>query len=56
MMDITTAVPPEDMKKIVQKCLENAALINYQQLTDYAQIEGFTQNTSDYHHTLRDVT
>ncbi|XP_073687744.1 calcium-dependent secretion activator 2 [Garra rufa] len=40
MKDITTAVPPEEMRKIVQKCLEKAALINYSQLTEYAQIEG----------------
>lgn len=43
MKDITTAVPPEEMQKIVQKCLEKAALINYQQLTDYAQIEDSSQ-------------
>lgn len=40
MKDITTPVPTEEMHKIVQKCLEKAALINYSQLTDYAQIEG----------------
>uniref|UniRef100_A0A8C1Z3Y7 Ca++-dependent secretion activator 2 n=1 Tax=Cyprinus carpio TaxID=7962 RepID=A0A8C1Z3Y7_CYPCA len=39
MKDITTPVPPEEMRKIVQKCLEKAALINYSQLTEYAQIE-----------------
>lgn len=41
MKDITTPVPAEEMKKIVQNCLEKAALINYTQLTDYAQFEGF---------------
>lgn len=45
MKDITTPVPPEEMRKIVQKCLEKAALINYSQLTEYAQIEGFSLNT-----------
>ncbi|XP_058264460.1 calcium-dependent secretion activator 2 isoform X2 [Hemibagrus wyckioides] len=39
MKDITTPVPAEEMKKVVQKCLEKAALINYTQLTDYAQFE-----------------
>uniref|UniRef100_A0A671P6B0 Calcium-dependent secretion activator 2-like n=1 Tax=Sinocyclocheilus anshuiensis TaxID=1608454 RepID=A0A671P6B0_9TELE len=39
MKDITTPVPPEEMRKIVQKCLEKAAFINYSQLTEYAQIE-----------------
>lgn len=46
MKDIATAVPPEEMKKIVQKCLEKAALINYQQLTDYAQIEADSSQAS----------
>ncbi|XP_031135578.2 calcium-dependent secretion activator 2 isoform X5 [Sander lucioperca] len=39
MKDITTPVPPEEMKKLVQKCLESAAQINYSQLIDYAQIK-----------------
>ncbi|XP_046715052.1 calcium-dependent secretion activator 2 isoform X4 [Silurus meridionalis] len=39
MKDITIPVPAEEMKKIVQKCLEKAALMNYTQLTDYAQFE-----------------
>ncbi|KAM9351625.1 calcium-dependent secretion activator 2 isoform 5-T5 [Symphorus nematophorus] len=39
MKDITTPVPPEEMKKLVQKCLEKAARINYSQLTEYAQIK-----------------
>uniref|UniRef100_A0AAR2LB35 MHD1 domain-containing protein n=1 Tax=Pygocentrus nattereri TaxID=42514 RepID=A0AAR2LB35_PYGNA len=43
MKDITTPVPVEEMKKIVQKCLEKAALINYSQLTDYAQFEANSQ-------------
>uniref|UniRef100_A0A8C6MCW0 Calcium dependent secretion activator 2 n=1 Tax=Nothobranchius furzeri TaxID=105023 RepID=A0A8C6MCW0_NOTFU len=42
MRDITTPVPSEDMKKLVQKCLEKAAQINYTQLMDYAQIKGDT--------------
>ena len=40
MKDITTPVPPEEMKKVVQKSLEKAARINYGQLIDYAQIKG----------------
>ncbi|KAM3870352.1 calcium-dependent secretion activator 2-like isoform 2-T2 [Diretmus argenteus] len=39
MKDITTPVPPEEMKKLVQRCLEKAARINYTQLTQYAQIQ-----------------
>uniref|UniRef100_A0A8C8BZP9 Calcium-dependent secretion activator 2 n=1 Tax=Oncorhynchus tshawytscha TaxID=74940 RepID=A0A8C8BZP9_ONCTS len=41
MKDITTPIPPEEMNKMVKKCLEKAALINYSQLTQYAQIEGW---------------
>uniref|UniRef100_A0A8C6WIC5 Calcium dependent secretion activator 2 n=1 Tax=Neogobius melanostomus TaxID=47308 RepID=A0A8C6WIC5_9GOBI len=39
MKDITTPVPAEEMRKLVQKCLEKAAQINYTQLIDYAQIK-----------------
>lgn len=40
MKDINTPVPPDEMRKLVQKSLEKAALVNYSQLTEYAQIEG----------------
>lgn len=43
MKDITTPVPAEEMKKLVQKCLEKAAQINYSQLMDYAQIKADAQ-------------
>ncbi|XP_072915234.1 calcium-dependent secretion activator 2 isoform X12 [Hemitrygon akajei] len=39
MKDIATPVPPEDVKKVVRKCLEKAALINYSHLSEYAKIE-----------------
>ncbi|MBN3318674.1 CAPS2 protein, partial [Atractosteus spatula] len=39
MKDISTPVPPDDVKKVVRKCLEKAALINYSRLTEYAKIE-----------------
>lgn len=39
MKDITTPVPAEEMKKLVQKCLGKAAQINYSQLIEYAQIK-----------------
>uniref|UniRef100_A0A672H864 Calcium dependent secretion activator 2 n=1 Tax=Salarias fasciatus TaxID=181472 RepID=A0A672H864_SALFA len=41
MKDITTPVPPEDMKQLVQRCLEKAARINYSQLMEYAQVKAF---------------
>uniref|UniRef100_A0ACB8FQ81 Calcium-dependent secretion activator 2 n=1 Tax=Sphaerodactylus townsendi TaxID=933632 RepID=A0ACB8FQ81_9SAUR len=40
MKDIATPISPEDVKKVIRKCLEKAALINYTRLTDYAKIEG----------------
>ncbi|XP_076588891.1 calcium-dependent secretion activator 2 isoform X6 [Chaetodon auriga] len=43
MKDITTPVPAEEMKKLVQKCLEKAAGINYSQLIEYAQIKADAQ-------------
>uniref|UniRef100_A0A8C8JEK4 Calcium-dependent secretion activator 2 n=1 Tax=Oncorhynchus tshawytscha TaxID=74940 RepID=A0A8C8JEK4_ONCTS len=46
MKDITTPVPPDEMRKVVQKCLEKAALVNYSQLTKHAQIEGMCKPSS----------
>uniref|UniRef100_A0A5F8H182 Calcium dependent secretion activator 2 n=1 Tax=Monodelphis domestica TaxID=13616 RepID=A0A5F8H182_MONDO len=40
MKDIATPIPAEEVKKVVRKCLEKAALINYTRLTEYAKIEG----------------
>ncbi|MBN3300898.1 CAPS2 protein, partial [Amia calva] len=39
MKDISTPVPADDVKKVIRKCLEKAALINYTRLTEYAKIE-----------------
>ncbi|KAM9568025.1 calcium-dependent secretion activator 2-like [Salvelinus alpinus] len=47
MKDITTPVPPDEMKKVVQKCLEKAALVNYSQLIEYAQIEADAQAATE---------
>lgn len=40
MKDITTPVPPEDMRNLLRKYLEKAARINYSQLLDYAGVKG----------------
>uniref|UniRef100_A0A7N6B130 Calcium dependent secretion activator 2 n=1 Tax=Anabas testudineus TaxID=64144 RepID=A0A7N6B130_ANATE len=48
MKDITTPVPPEEMKKLVQRCLEKAARINYSQLIEYAQIKGDVKTAPKY--------
>jgi len=40
MKDIVTPVPPEEVRSIIKKCLENAALVNYTKVSEYAKIEG----------------
>ncbi|KAL0978535.1 hypothetical protein UPYG_G00171820 [Umbra pygmaea] len=40
MKDIVTPVPQEEVKTVIRKCLEQAALVNYQRLSEYAKIEG----------------
>ncbi|XP_045892597.1 calcium-dependent secretion activator 2 isoform X2 [Micropterus dolomieu] len=47
MKDITTPVPPDEMKNLVQKCLEKAAGINYSQLIEFAQIHVDAQTTPE---------
>ncbi|XP_031662386.1 calcium-dependent secretion activator 1 isoform X5 [Oncorhynchus kisutch] len=39
MKDIVTSVPQEEVKTVIRKCLEQAALINYQRLSEYAKVE-----------------
>ncbi|XP_071403069.1 calcium-dependent secretion activator 1-like, partial [Centroberyx affinis] len=40
MKDIVTPVPQEEVKTVIRKCLEQAALVNYQRLSEYAKLEG----------------
>ncbi|KAK1167038.1 calcium-dependent secretion activator 2-like [Acipenser oxyrinchus oxyrinchus] len=54
MKDISTPVLPDDMKKVIRKCLEKAALINYSRLTEYAKIED-TMNQAAPAKKLEDV-
>ncbi|XP_077054290.1 calcium-dependent secretion activator 1 isoform X1 [Siphateles boraxobius] len=39
MKDIVTPVPQEEVKAVIRKCLEQAAQINYQRITEYARVE-----------------
>ncbi|XP_042350953.1 LOW QUALITY PROTEIN: calcium-dependent secretion activator 1 [Plectropomus leopardus] len=39
MKDIVTPVPQEEVKTVIRKCLEQAALVNYQRLSEYAKLE-----------------
>lgn len=40
MKDIVTPVPPEETRAVIKKCLENAALVNYTQLSNEAKLDG----------------
>lgn len=42
MKDIVTPVPPEEVRSVIKKALENAALVNYTRISEYAKIEGST--------------
>ncbi|XP_059394334.1 calcium-dependent secretion activator 1 isoform X9 [Carassius carassius] len=39
MKDIVTPVPQDNVKTVIRKCLEQAALVNYQRLSEYAKVE-----------------
>lgn len=40
MKDIVTPVPPEEVRLMIKKSLETAALVNYTRLSGEAKIEG----------------
>ena len=40
MKDITTPVPPNEVRAVIKKSLENAALVNYERLSEEARVEG----------------
>uniref|UniRef100_A0A8B9LIL6 Ca2+-dependent activator protein for secretion b n=1 Tax=Astyanax mexicanus TaxID=7994 RepID=A0A8B9LIL6_ASTMX len=48
MKDIVTPVPQEEVKGVIRKCLEQAAPINYQRITEYATVEGKKREMYDH--------
>ena len=40
MKDVATPVPQQEVRAVIKKCLENAALVNYERLSQEAKIEG----------------
>lgn len=46
MKDIATPVPQEEVRAMIKKSLETAALVNYTQLSSEAKIEGRLLNTT----------
>ncbi|CAG01075.1 unnamed protein product, partial [Tetraodon nigroviridis] len=47
MKDATTPVPPEDLRNLVRRCLQEAARLNYSQLLQYAHIKAAAPPTSE---------
>uniref|UniRef100_A0AAY5ETS9 Ca2+-dependent activator protein for secretion a n=1 Tax=Electrophorus electricus TaxID=8005 RepID=A0AAY5ETS9_ELEEL len=44
MKDVVTPVLQDEVKALIRKCLEQAALINYQRLSEYAKVEDNQRN------------
>lgn len=42
MKDVVTPVAAEEVRLVIKKCLEQAALVNYTRISEYAHIEGNT--------------
>lgn len=40
MKDIVTPVALEEVRNVIKKCLENAALVNYTKITESMKLEG----------------
>jgi len=47
MKDVLTPAPPEEVRAVIKKCLENAALVNYTKVSENVRIEG-KQNPLSY--------
>ncbi|XP_078103684.1 calcium-dependent secretion activator 1 isoform X5 [Sander vitreus] len=47
MKDTATLVPQEEVKSVIRKCLEQAALVNYQRLSEYAKLEGKVESDTN---------
>ncbi|XP_065284754.1 calcium-dependent secretion activator isoform X2 [Dermacentor albipictus] len=43
MKDVMTPAPPEEVRAIIKKCLENAALVNYTRISEQAKLQGHYQ-------------
>lgn len=40
MKDVVTPTAPDEIRGIIRKCLENAAMVNYTKVTETFKIEG----------------
>uniref|UniRef100_A0A8C1GB42 Ca2+-dependent activator protein for secretion a n=1 Tax=Cyprinus carpio TaxID=7962 RepID=A0A8C1GB42_CYPCA len=50
MKDIVTPVPQDEVKAVIRRCLEHAALVNYQRLSEYAKVEALNITNSQHSH------
>ena len=48
MKDLVTPVAVDEIRNVVRKCLENAALINYTKVNEMAKNEGATRPFKAY--------
>ena len=55
MKDVATPVPQNEVRAVIKKSLENAALVNYERLSEEARIEGEyrPKNQINYHFTKK---
>ena len=44
MKDVATPVPQNEVRAVIKKSLENAALVNYERLSEEARIEAEMKN------------
>lgn len=49
MKDVATPVPQNEVRGVIKKCLENAALVNYERLSEEARIEGKLKKINLFH-------
>lgn len=47
MKDVVTPVSQEEVKTVIKGCLQNAALLNYQRISEEARIEGGQASISE---------
>lgn len=40
MKDVLTPAAPDEVRAVIKKCLENAALVNYTKISETVKIEG----------------
>jgi hypothetical protein len=46
MKDVVTPAPSDEVRSVIKKCLENAALVNYTKISETVKIEGIIFLTS----------